>query len=125
MRCWAPEGVDLVLDCIGSGSLPDGLDLLRQGGMLVAILTLEPGDAGPDHESAARRGLRTAVAYSRMPSGATLERIAALIADGRVIPPQLEVLPLGDVALAHERLQQGKPCRKQVLAVAEGTGSPR
>lgn len=125
LRGWAPEGVDLVLDCIGSGSLPDGLDLLRQGGMLVAILTLEPGDAGPDHASAARRGLRTAVAYSRMPSGETLERIAALMADGRVTPPPLEVLPLGEVALAHERLQQGKARRKQVLAVAEGSGSPR
>ncbi|WP_375740017.1 NADP-dependent oxidoreductase [Pseudomonas boanensis] len=116
---WAPEGVDLVLDCIGGGSLPDALDLLRDGGMLVAILTLTPGDSGPDHAKAAQRGLRTAVAYSRMPSGESLERIAALLAAGRVRAPRLEVLPLADVATAHERLQQGRARTKQVLLVAD------
>ncbi|MFC5699550.1 NADP-dependent oxidoreductase [Pseudomonas sp. GCM10022186] len=119
LRQWAPEGVDLVLDCIGGGSLPDGLDLLRPGGILVAILTLAPGDAGPDHAEAARRGLRTAVAYSRMPSGEALGRIAALLAAGRVHPPRLEVLPLAEVATAHERLQQGRARTKQVLRVAD------
>lgn len=116
---WAPEGVDLVLDCIGGGSLPNSLDLLRPGGALVAILTLAPGDAGPDHAEAARRGLRTAVAYSRMPSGELLGRIASLLAAGRVRPPALDLLPLAEVASAHERLQQGRVRRKQVLQVAE------
>ncbi|WAG80210.1 NADP-dependent oxidoreductase [Metapseudomonas furukawaii] len=114
---WAPEGVDLVLDCIGGGSLPEGLDLLRPGGILVAILTLAPGDAGPDHAGAARRGVRTAVAYSRMPSGELLGRIARLLAAERVRPPVLDLLPLADVALAHDRLQHGRARRKQVLRV--------
>ncbi|MCY1278228.1 NADP-dependent oxidoreductase [Metapseudomonas lalkuanensis] len=118
LRRWAPEGVDLVLDCIGGGSLPNGLDLLRPGGALVAILTLAPGDAGPDHAEAARRGLRTAVAYSRMPSGELLGRIASLLAAGRVRPPALDLLPLSDVASAHDRLQHGHARRKQVLQVA-------
>ncbi|MDH4564321.1 NADP-dependent oxidoreductase [Pseudomonas sp. BN411] len=119
LRRWAPEGVDLVLDCIGGGSLPNGLDLLRPGGALVAILTLAPGDAGPDHAEAARRGLRTAVAYSRMPSGELLGRIASLLAAGRVRPPALDLLPLSDVASAHDRLQHGHARRKQVLQVAD------
>ncbi|MFZ6048353.1 NADP-dependent oxidoreductase [Pseudomonas sp. CR3202] len=119
LRQWAPEGVDLVLDCIGAGTLPSGLDLLRAGGILVAILTLVPGDAGPDHGDAARRGLRTAVAYSRMPSGESLGRIAALLAAGRVHPPRLEVLPLAEVATAHERLQEGRSRTKQVLQIAD------
>ncbi|MGH8808072.1 MAG: NADP-dependent oxidoreductase, partial [Noviherbaspirillum sp.] len=37
---WAPEGVDMVLDAVGCGSLPKGPDMLRPGGILVAILTL-------------------------------------------------------------------------------------
>lgn len=119
LRRWAPDGVDLVLDCIGGGSLANGLDLLRPGGSLVAILTLAPGDAGPDHAEAARRGLRTAVAYSRMPSGELLGRIASLLAAGRVRPPAIDLLPLAEVASAHERLQQGRARRKQVLQVAE------
>jgi NADPH2:quinone reductase len=119
LRQWAPDGVDLVLDCIGGGSLANGLDLLRPGGILVAILTLAPGDAGPDHAEAARRGLRTAVAYSRMPSGELLGRIASLLAAGRVHPPALDLLPLAEVASAHERLQQGRARRKLVLQVAD------
>ncbi|MDA8483141.1 NADP-dependent oxidoreductase [Pseudomonas resinovorans] len=119
VRRWSPEGVDLVLDCIGGGSLPGGLEVLRQGGILVSILTLAPGDSGPDHEAAARRGLRTAVAYSRMPSGETLGRIAALLAAGRVRPPHFDLLPLVDVAIAHDRLQHGHVRCKQVLQVAE------
>ncbi|BBT15310.1 NADPH:quinone reductase [Metapseudomonas otitidis] len=118
LRQWAPDGVDLVLDCIGSGSLPGGLDLLRPGGILVAILTLMPGDSGPDHAEAARRGLRTAVAYSRMPSGERLGRIASLLAAERVRPPAIELLPLAEVAAAHERLQQGRARCKQVLQVS-------
>ncbi|UVJ42114.1 NADP-dependent oxidoreductase [Pseudomonas sp. LS1212] len=116
---WAPEGVDMVLDCIGAGTLPDALDLLRTGGVLVAILTLVPGDTGPDFDEAARRGLRTAVAYSRMPSGEALGRIANLLATGRVRPPRLEVMPLAEVATAHDRLQQGQARIKQVLQVVE------
>ncbi|MCY1408221.1 Mycocerosic acid synthase [compost metagenome] len=116
---WAPEGVDLVLDCIGSGSLPDALGLLRKGGILVAILTLVPDDAGPNHLEAAQNGLRTAVAYSRMPSGETLGKIAGLLADGDLRPPRLDVQPLAEVATAHERLQQGRARSKQVLQVAE------
>lgn len=118
-RQWAADGVDLVLDCVGCGSLPDSLDLLRPGGMLVSILTLAEGDAGPDHVGAAQRGLRTAVTYSKMPSGAPLGRIAALLASGQVHPPRIEVLPLEHAAKAHDLLQSGKAKVKLVLQVAE------
>lgn len=115
---WSAEGVDLVLDCIGGGSLPDPLNLLRANGILVSILTLAPGDAPPDPAEVARRGLRTALAYSRMPSGATLQKVADLLASGVLRPPRLEQLPLADVAVAHARLQQGQARTKQVLLVA-------
>lgn len=118
VRAWAPQGVDLVLDCVGCGSLPQGLDLLRPGGILVAIMTLVQGDAGPDHVAAAARGLRTALSHSKMPSGATLQRIATLLAQGQLQPPRLEVLPLAEVATAHTQLQSGQARRKLVLQVA-------
>ncbi|MFC7516784.1 NADP-dependent oxidoreductase [Herbaspirillum sp. GCM10030257] len=115
---WAPEGVDIVLDAVGCNSLPAGLDMLRPGGILVAILTLVAGDSGPDHALAATRGLRTAVAFSKMPSGARLGKIAALLENGKVKPPPIEVLPLEHVAHAHERLQQGTAKSKLVLQVS-------
>jgi NADPH2:quinone reductase len=36
-----------------------------------------------------------------------------------VRPPRLELLPMADVATAHERLQQGRARTKQVLRVAD------
>lgn len=118
-RDWSQGGVDLLLDCVGCGTLPAGLDLLRPGGLLVAILTLAEGDAGPDHAAAARRGLRSAVTYSKMPSGASLGRIAALLESGRVRPPRLETLPLEQVAKAQDLLQSGQAKVKLVLRVAD------
>ncbi|MCY1534489.1 hypothetical protein D9M68_698630 [compost metagenome] len=53
-----------------------------------------------------------------MPSGELLGRIASLLAAGRVRPPAFDLLPLAEVASAHERLQQGLARRKQVLQVA-------
>lgn len=118
-RQWSADGVDLVLDCVGCASLPRALDLLRPGGMLVAILTLAEGDLGPDHVAAANRGLRTAVTYSKMPSGASLGRIAALLGSGQVCPPRIEALPLEQVAKAHDLLQSGGARAKLVLQVAD------
>ncbi|MCY1546050.1 hypothetical protein D9M68_820270 [compost metagenome] len=54
-----------------------------------------------------------------MPSGELLGRIASLLAAGRVRPPALDLLPLAEVARAHEQLQHGRARRKQVLQVAD------
>lgn len=116
---WAPEGVDLVLDTVGCGTLPQGLDLLKPGGILVGILTLVNGDSGPDAAEAARRGLRTALAYSRMPSGAKLREIASRLGAGRLRAPATESLPLQDVTHALELVRQGKAKSKLVLHVAD------
>lgn len=114
---WAPGGVDLVLDAVGCGTLPNGLDLLKPGGILVAIMTLVSGDSGPDAAEAARRGKRTALAYSRMPSGARLREISALLGTGKIHPPRIECLPLEDAALALGLVQSGKAPAKLVLQV--------
>ncbi|MBP0619209.1 NADP-dependent oxidoreductase [Cupriavidus consociatus] len=119
MQAWAPAGVDLVLDAVGCGTLPNGMDLLRPGGILVAILTLVNGDNGPDPAEAARRGLRTAVAYSKMPSGARLREIASLIASERLQPPRIESLPLEQAGRALDLVQSGKAPGKLVLRIAE------
>ncbi|WP_434034152.1 NADP-dependent oxidoreductase [Cupriavidus sp. a3] len=119
MQAWAPAGVDLVLDTVGCGTLPNGMDLLRPGGILVAILTLVNGDNGPDPADAARRGMRTAVAYSKMPSGARLREIASLISSERLRPPRIACLPLGQAGRALDLVQSGKAPGKLVLRIAE------
>lgn len=119
LRGWAPDGVDMVLDCVGCGSLPDALDLLRPGGILVAILTLAAGDPGPDVAAAQRRGLRTALTYSKLPSGPTLSRVAQQLATGQIRTPRTEVLPLEQVGWALDLVKHGQARRKLVIRVRD------
>ncbi|WP_211946751.1 NADP-dependent oxidoreductase [Cupriavidus yeoncheonensis] len=119
MRAWAPAGADLVLDAVGGGTLPEGMDLLKSGGILVAILTLVSGDYGPDPAEAARRGVRAALAFSKMPSGTRLREIAALLGAGRVRPPRIECLPLEEAGRALDLVQSGQAASKLVLRITE------
>ena len=119
MQAWAPAGADLVLDAVGGGTLPDGMGLLKPGGILVAILTLVSGDNGPDPAEAARRGVRSALAFSKMPSGTRLREIAPLLAAGRVRPPRIECLPLEEADRALDMVQSGQAASKLVLRITE------
>ncbi|WP_179405080.1 NADP-dependent oxidoreductase [Burkholderia guangdongensis] len=130
VRAWAPRGVDLVLDAVGNGTLPDALDLLAPGGTLVNIMTLVAADAprvAAAAEAAARRGLRTAMTFSRMPSGACLEKIAARFevqpeAQSKARPlraPRIETLPFEQAARALDLVQSGDAKAKLVLHIAD------
>jgi NADPH:quinone reductase len=68
MRDWSAEGVDVVLDVVGS--LPHALDMLRPGGRLVSILTVTAdGDIERDRKEGRKpRG----EASARSPSLSTL-----------------------------------------------------
>jgi len=124
MQAWAPAGVDLVLDAVGCGTLPNGMDLLKPGGILIAILTLVSGDNGPDPAEAARRGIRTALAFSKMPSGARLREIASLLGTGRLRPPpRIECLPLQEAGRALDLLQSGRAAAKLILQIADPSTS--
>ncbi|MXN75736.1 zinc-binding dehydrogenase [Burkholderia sp. 4701] len=125
VHAWAPGGVDLVLDAVGCGTLPDALDLLAPGGTLVSIMTLVAEDTtrlSAISTEAARRGLRTALTYSRMPSGERLGRIAAHLAQGGLRVPRFESLPLEHAALALDLVQSGDAKTKLVLHVADIAG---
>ena len=60
VRDWSAEGVDVVLDVVGSTTLPHALDMLRPGGRLVNILmslqtvTLSATGKKPSGEASAR-----------------------------------------------------------------------
>ena len=125
VKAWAPQGVDVVIDAVGAQTLPHALDMLAPGGILVSIMTLDAGD----HErlsvvaaQAERRGLRTALTYSRMPSGERLCKIAELVANGRLHTPRIKSMPLDDAARALDLVQSGNAKTKLVLHVADVTG---
>ena len=113
---WAPGGVDLLLDTVGQGTLADPAALIREGGRYVAIETMLPGEALPDPARFAARGITAIRASASFPR--LREHLAALVAavaDGTMVVPPLETLPLADAATALARVREGHVRGKLVL----------
>jgi len=120
---WAPEGVDLVLDAVGQGTLPGAVEMVRPGGRIAAVATLVAGESPHDAQRAAARGVQilpTMSDYARSP--AQLRELVALSASGALRAPPLTLLPLAGAAEAQRRLQAGPARGKLVLQVA-GAGA--
>jgi NADPH:quinone reductase-like Zn-dependent oxidoreductase len=91
-------GIDVVLDTIGGDTQDRSFAVLKPGGVLVSAV------ATPDQGKATEHGVR-ALFFLVEVSSARLERIAALIEDGRLTTCVGDVLPLADARLAHEMLE--------------------
>ncbi len=118
VRRWAPEGVDLVVDAVGQGTLLSAVDLVRPGGRIAPIATLVADEQAHDTVAAEARGVRvvpTMTTYDR--SGTQLRDLVALLGKGEIASPEIEVVPLEDAAAAHERIAAGHVRGKIVLAV--------
>jgi NADPH:quinone reductase-like Zn-dependent oxidoreductase len=87
--------VDIVLDAMGGEVQERSWKTLRSGGILVSIL------GPPDENKAAEFGVRSAGVFVQ-PDAEQLTEIAELIDKGHVKPVVTEILPLADVAKAHE-----------------------
>jgi NADPH:quinone reductase-like Zn-dependent oxidoreductase len=113
----AVKDVDVVIDLVGAGhdnTSTRSLDVLRPGGLLVAI----PSGVSPDLlDSAHARGLR-ATAFLVEPDGPALTRIGGLIDAGAVRVEVEEVFPLAQAARAHAYGETGRTRGKLVLRVA-------
>ena len=121
ITAWNNQGVDVIVDTVGHGTLPTALDLLAAAGRLVNIPTLTgDGDVEADTKLAAKRGLEKVMAYGTMddPSGLMTE-ILGLIASGVVKTPKIHELPLTQIAQAQTMVRQGKFAGKMVLKIAD------
>ncbi|MET7466523.1 NADP-dependent oxidoreductase [Nonomuraea sp. NPDC005501] len=107
--------VDVVVDTIGGEYGPRSLRTLRRGGVIVS-LTLTLMDPGL-HAAAAERGVRSEAMLVE-PDHAALRALAALVDAGRLSPEIAAVMPLADVAKAHELGESGRTTGKIVLTVA-------
>lgn len=105
-----PEGVDVILDCVGGTSLKDAYPLVKKGGALISIVDT------PDNAVAARLGFRAAYHFVS-PSGDQLRQIDALFADNRALVPAIEEMRLEDVAQAHLRNQTRRQRGKLALRI--------
>lgn len=106
------DGVDVVLDTIGDDTQQRSWKLLKSGGMLVSTVQ------EPSEEMATAHGVRRALVFSKPPIGETLTEIAALVDSGKIKPHVSEVLPLEEVAKAHEMIESRHTRGKIVLQIA-------
>ncbi|MBV6418177.1 MAG: 2-haloacrylate reductase [Steroidobacteraceae bacterium] len=119
VRRWAPEGVDLIVDTVGQGTLLQSVELVKPGGILACIGTLIAGEPQPDAARAGARGvcmMPTMSSFERQ--GAQLRALVEALQAGRIRAPAIEVLPLAAAADAQRRIQAGHVRGKIVLDVA-------
>jgi len=117
---WAPEGVDLIVDTVGQGTLKDGIRLVKVGGKIAPIGTLIKDEPAWDMSQARRKSveiINTMSTYNK--AGQQLRTIVDLYNKGHFQPPAMEVLPLCEAAEAHRRIQGGHVRGKILLKVAE------
>ena len=118
VRGWAPQGVDLVVDTVGQGSLLDGIEAIRPGGTFAAIGTLIKDEPWPDLARAAELGVKVeSVVSSFANQRRQLTSLVAALAAGDLRAPEIEVLPLSQAAEAQRRIQDGHVRGKLLLQV--------
>jgi NADPH:quinone reductase-like Zn-dependent oxidoreductase len=120
IRAAAPHGVDVHVDTSGRNDLETAVDLLASRGRVVVLAGLRTRPVlpvGPLYlMDRSVRGF--AISHADTAQLADAARgINGLLAAGRLRPRATEVLPLGEAAGAHRRLDEGKVSGKLVLRV--------
>jgi acryloyl-coenzyme A reductase len=108
------EGVDLVLEAVGTPTFEQGLRSLRWGGRIVVIGNVAPAESIP--LALGSIILRENAILGCMNSTkADLTEALRLIGDGQLTPVTATVLPLEDAQHAHDLLRQRKSIGKIIL----------
>ncbi len=105
-----PDGIDVVLDCVGGKTLQDSFAALKPTGRIVSIVDhMESPPADFPH-------IQPRYVFVR-PDGAQLKQIADLLSAYHVVAPTIEEMTLTDAALAQEKNRSGHTKGKIVLKV--------
>ncbi len=109
------HGADVVIDHVGEATWRTSLEVAaREGRIAVCGAT-----SGPNPPAALHRvwWKQLTILGSSMGSKADFEAVYDLVASGRALPVVDEVLPLGEIRQAHERLEAGEQLGKIVLTI--------
>ncbi len=120
VAAWAPDGVDLVVDTVGQGTLLDSIEMVRPGGIVAPIGTLIADEPMPDAARAAELGVSiipTIANFARQER--QLNALVEALGTGKIKAPAIEILPLAQAGEAHHRVQDGHVRGKILLAVNE------
>jgi NADPH:quinone reductase-like Zn-dependent oxidoreductase len=109
------RGVDVVFEHVGRATWEDSIKLCRNGGRIVTCGASSGWDAPTDLRHVFFRQIQ--ILGSTMGSKASLFRIAALVAEGRLRPVIDRVFPLAEAAEAHRYLDRREQFGKVVLKI--------
>jgi NADPH2:quinone reductase len=107
------QGVDLVLDCVGGDLVSKSIDITRPHGRIAGIVNME----GSLNKAYRRNITFESIYFER--TRHKLDALTTLIERGQLRPMIDTVLPLEQVAEAHEKLEEGHVRGKIVLKVME------
>lgn len=105
-----PQGIDIVLECMGGDILKKSIETLKEGGRLVSIL----GQLNP--RTAQERHIDFSYVFVT-PNGHELQQLATLFEEGKLEVPLIEEMPLEEAAKAQEKVRQGHTRGKIVLKI--------
>ncbi len=108
-----PEGIDAVIDSIGSATFPASLSVLRKGGRLVFCGILTGREVPFNLHQAYLRHLSLHGIY--LGTKAELHQLVQLTARGELHPAIAGVYPLSEAAVAHRMLEHSGVGGKLVL----------
>lgn len=103
--------VDVVLDLVGGDTLTRSWQVVREGGVLVSVVSPPPPDPSPRPEV-------RFVYFIVEPSGAQLRQIGGLLDAGQVRPIVDQVFPLAEARQAYDAGIHGHPRGKIVLTIS-------
>lgn len=103
--------LDVVLDLVGGDTLARSWQVVREGGVLVSVVS-------PPLAAAARKSGVRFVYFIVEPSGQQLRQIGGLLDSGDVRPIVDHVFPLNEARRGYEAARLGHPRGKIVLSIA-------
>lgn len=114
VHAWAPDGVDLIVDTVGQGSLVQAAHWAKPGGIVAPIVTLIDDEA--PHEPV--DGVRIVPTMSTFPNQPRqLAALVRMLGRGALDAIAVTTLPLEQAAEAHRRIEAGHVRGKIVLEV--------
>ena len=123
VRAWAPDGVDLIVDTVGQGSLLESIELVKRGGIVAPIATLIAGEPMPDAARAEQLGVRVVPTTSTFANQERqLNALVDALASGRIRAPEITVMPLSEAGEAQKLVAAGHVRGKIVLHVSDEPG---
>ena len=109
------HGADVVVDHVGEATWRLSLEAAAREGRIVVC----GATSGPNPPAALHRvwWKQLSILGSSMGDKADFEAVYDLVASGRALPVVDEVVPLGEIRRAHERLEAGEQLGKIVLTI--------